>query len=59
MKPTSQRGFEPRMLFFESRLNGIGSHSWRMTYEISDEEVGSGQKQRNVPVWSIVGQYSA
>ena len=29
-----------------------------MTYEIPREEVGSGQKQRNVPVWSIDGQYS-
>jgi hypothetical protein len=46
------------MLFLECRSKATGSPSQRLTYEIPGEIFGSGQKQRNVPVWSILGHYS-
>ena len=46
------------MPFLECRSKGIGSSQLRVTYEISGQKIGLGQKQRNGPVWSILGQYS-
>jgi hypothetical protein len=47
------------MLFIEYQSKDIGSPFRLMTYEILGEKTELGQKQRNAPVWSIVGQYSS
>jgi hypothetical protein len=57
--PGTLPGFEPRTPFLECRSKGIGSPSQFLTYEITDQKSGSEGKQRNVPVWAILGQYSA
>jgi len=58
-RPWSLPGFEPRMLFLECQSKGAGNLSPLFTYEISDQKSGPEQKQRNVPVWAIHGQYSS
>jgi len=46
------------MLFLECRSKDVGN-SWSLfTYKISGQKTGPEQKQRNVPVWAILGQYS-
>jgi len=46
------------MLFFEYQSKDIGCPARLVTYEIIGEKIELGQKQRNGPVWSILGQYS-
>ena len=58
-RATTLPGFEPCMLFFACRSKGIGSRSQLMTYEIPEQKFGPEQKQRNVPVRAILGQYSS
>ena len=47
-----------RVCPFEYQSKGIGSPFRLVTYEILGEEIEPEQKQRNGPVWSILGQYT-
>ena len=51
------RGSEPCRLFLDRGSKSIGSSQGQFTYKISAQKIGAGQKQRNGPVWSILGQF--
>jgi hypothetical protein len=46
------------MLFSGSLRENAGIRTGTFAYDVSAEEAGTVQKQRNDPVWAIAGQYS-
>ena len=46
------------MSFLNPCSKYVGSPQRLFTYEIPGQKIGAGKKQRNVPVWAIIGQYS-